>query len=571
MTNFSHQWLRWGVATVALLCLLGFGSPAAALGRLQDTPTPPAEATPPSDATPVAEQGVPVVVNGRELFRLQTRVGSLTPTERAAAVAEHIGRLANNPFVGAVTLTVVDLDNSTDVVASSEGGGDQVVVTVSEADAAAVGRDRRELAQEWASIIQTAVAEGHSSVNAQSLTIGLGVSLLILLLLVLIIWAIDRLGDWLTDKLDPTTESGRVPRTLARSEFYQSGQFSRSVRSLMLAGKLIMGILLVVVAIPLILRAFAQTRDLGNRLIGALLEPLARLWDGFVGFLPDLIFLLVLAGITWLLIRVVHLFFREVGRGVIRLPSFEPDWAPFTAKVIAALLVTAAVIIGFTSLPFSQLPVFQGVSAFIALLLTLASTSAISNIVAGVILTYTSAFRLGDVIQIQAMTGEVIGKYLLTTRVRTFKNEIVTFPNSLVLSNTVTNYSRIARGKGLLLHTTVTIGYSVPWQRVHELLIAAALRTEHILSTPSPFVLQTALNDYHVSYELNALTRRPDLLLDLYSDLHRHIQEQFNAAGVEIMSPAYAALRDGNAITLPPEFLSEGHRSHGLRVETDDH
>ena len=526
--------------TLLVLLLIALASPAAVSAR-QEEPTP----TP--LPTPLAEEGAPVVVNGQELFRLETRVGSITATERAALVADHIGRLANNPFSGELSVTVVDTAGATDIVIN-----DQVLVTVTDADADADGRDRQELAQEWAAVIQTAIVEGQTSVGVGALSAGLGITLAVLLALGVLLWVINRFGNWLVDKLDPTTESGRLPPTLANSEIYQSGQFSRFVRLLLRLFKLLLAFFLITVAIPVILRAFPQTRELGTRIRELLLSPLAKLWDGISAFLPDLFFLLVLAALTWLITRLVYILFREVERGVIRLPSFEPEWAGFTGRMIVVLIMIVAAIIGFTSLPISQLPVFQGISAFLALLLTLASSSAIANIIAGIILTYTGAFKLGDIVAIQNSTGEVVGKYLLTTRVRTFKNEVVSFPNSLVLSNSVTNYSRLARESGLVLYTTVTIGYDVPWQQVHELLIDAALDTPDILKEPAPFVLQKALNDYNVSYELNALTRKPELLAALYSALHRHIQDRFAAAGVEIMSPAYTALRDGNNPALPP-------------------
>ena len=85
---------RTGSILLAVLLLLGFSHPAAAAGAGQDDPA----ATP--EPTPVAIEGAPVVVNGQELFRLQTRVGSITATERAALVSDHISRLANNPFSG---------------------------------------------------------------------------------------------------------------------------------------------------------------------------------------------------------------------------------------------------------------------------------------------------------------------------------------------------------------------------------------------------------------------------------------------------------------------------------------
>ncbi|MBP8948787.1 MAG: mechanosensitive ion channel [Candidatus Promineofilum sp.] len=521
------------------LLLVVLACPAAVAAR-QEEPTP----TP--QATPLALEGAPVIVNGQELFRLQTRVGSITATERATLVSDHIGRLANNPFSGELLVTVVDTETATDIVI-----GDEVLVTVSDADAAAEGRDRAELAQEWAALIQTAISDGQASVGIGALTAGLGISLAVLLALLVLLWLINRFSNWLVDKLDPTTESGRLPPALANSEIYQSGLFSRTVRLLLRLFKIVLALFLVTVAIPVVLRAFPQTHELGTRVRGSLLAPLAKLWDGIVAFLPDLIFLLVLAALTWLITRLIHLLFREVERGVIRLPSFEPEWAGFTGRMVTILVVIIAFIIGFTSLPISQLPVFQGISAFAALLLTLASSSAIANIIAGIILTYTGAFRIGEIIRIQNTTGEVAGKYLLTTRVRTFKNEVVSFPNSLVLSNSVTNYSRLAREGGLTLYTTVTIGYDVAWQKVHELLIGAALDTPDILKQPAPFVLQKALNDFNVSYELNALTNKAELLPALYSALHRHIQERFAAAGVEIMSPNYVAVRDGNEPALP--------------------
>lgn len=555
MHSSIHPGLRRrGIIVLIGLLLLILGSPVAAAGLHQGEPVP---ATP--EATPLAEEGAPVIVNGQELFRLKTRVGSVTATVRAALVSEHISRLANNPFTGDLIVSVLDVQGATDIVLN-----DEVLVSVSNADAAAEGRDRQELAQEWAGIIQTAIAEGQTGVSAPTLVAGVGIALLVLLGLIILLWLLNRFSNWLVNKLDPATESNRLPPTLSRSEFYQSGQFSRLVRGILRFGKVILAIFLITVAIPVILRSFPRTRDLGQSIIQLILNPLAQLWDLIVDALPEVAFLLVLAGVTWLLTRLVSLLFREVSRGVVRLPSFEPDWAIFTGRMVNIFLIILAVIVGFTSLPLSRLPVFQGIGAFLALLLTLASSSAIANIIAGIILTYTGAFRLGDFVRIQTTTGEVVGKYLLTTRVRTFKNEVVSFPNGLVLGTSVTNYSRIAADKGVVVYTTITIGYDVPWQRVHELLIAAALDTAHTVKTPPPFVLQTALNDFHISYQLNVYTRQPQYLPLINSDLHRHIQDHFNAAGVEIMSPAYAALRDGNAITIP------GATNEEFRVTNDE-
>jgi small-conductance mechanosensitive channel len=199
---------------------------------------------------------------------------------------------------------------------------------------------------------------------------------------------------------------------------------------------------------------------------------------------------------------------------------------------------------------------------------SLASSSALSNIIAGTVLTYTGAFRLDDRVRIGDTVGDIIETALLATRIRTIKNEEVTIPNSLVLSSAVTNYTREARTRGLVLHTTVTIAYDAPWRRVHDLLIQAALGTPDILPAPAPFVWQTALNDFYVTYEINAYTASPQMMPDTYAALHARIQDTFYEAGVEIMSPHYTSVRDGNTVAIPEPFRPRDYQAPRFRVES---
>ena len=168
--------------------------------------------------------------------------------------------------------------------------------------------------------------------------------------------------------------------------------------------------------------------------------------------------------------------------------------------------------------------------------------------------------RIGDTV------GDVIDKSLLVTHIRTVKNEDVTIPNAMIMNTHVVNYSARAKEEGLILHTSVTIGYDAPWRTVHELLLEAARKTACVLLEPKPFVLQTALNDFYVTYELNAYTDEPREMVNTCSSLHRNIQDSFNEAGVEIMSPHYAQLRDGNKTAIPAAYLPPGHVSRSHRV-----
>jgi small-conductance mechanosensitive channel len=273
------------------------------------------------------------------------------------------------------------------------------------------------------------------------------------------------------------------------------------------------------------------------------------------GYLPNLLTLFVIFAFGFYLIKLTRLFFKGIEEERISLSGFYPEWASPTYAITRFLIIAFLIIVAFPYLPGKDSPAFQAVSIFFGVLISLGSTGAISNIVAGIALTYMRAFNIGDRVQIADTTGDVVEKTMFVTRIKTIKNVEITVPNAMVLSNHIINYSTLAETEGLILHSKVTIGYDVPWKLVHDLLIQAANETENIEQSPSPFVLQTALDDFYVEYEINAYTKKANIMALTYNELHINIQDKFHAAGVEIASPGLTALRDGNQPNIPDEYL----------------
>ncbi len=325
-------------------------------------------------------------------------------------------------------------------------------------------------------------------------------------------------------------------------------------------------VVLAYVYVTLVFSFFEFSKTWAASLFGYIIDPLRNVLTSFVLFLPNLFFIVVIVFVTRAIIKLIRLIFLEVGRGKITLPGFYAEWAEPTYRIVRFLVIAFAAVMIFPYLPGSDSPAFQGISIFLGVLFSLGSTSAIANIIAGVVITYMRPFTIGDRVRIAETEGDVVEKNLLVTRVRTVKNVDITIPNAMVLGSHITNFSSSARDRGLILHTAVTIGYDAPWRKVHELLLAAAGRTEHVLKEPVPFVLQKSLDDFHVSYELNAVTDQPNMMAQIYSHLHQNIQDAFNEAGVEIMSPHYGAMRDGNQVTIPGEYLPPTYEAPSFRV-----
>jgi small-conductance mechanosensitive channel len=258
-----------------------------------------------------------------------------------------------------------------------------------------------------------------------------------------------------------------------------------------------------------VLALFPWTRSAGRSLFAIAIDPLRTMGLGFIGIIPNLVFLAILILITRYMLRIVRVLFDGLSSGAAKLSGFEPEWSLPTYRLVRILVVAFAAIVAYPYIPGSESGAFKGVSLFMGIIFSLGSSSLIGNIIAGYSMTYRRAFKLGDRVKIGEYVGDVETMRLLVTHLRTPKNEEVVVPNSTILGGEIVNYSSLARERGLILHTSVGIGYETPWRQVEAMLLEAAARTPGLRKEPAPFVLQTALGDFCVTYEINVYCDTP--------------------------------------------------------------
>lgn len=333
---------------------------------------------------------------------------------------------------------------------------------------------------------------------------------------------------------------------------FHAGQMWRVLAATLRLVRLVLIVALVYFFLNAVLGLFPWTRPLAMILFDLIWNPLESIGAGFVAALPNLFFLVILFFVVRFLLKSIRTFFAGIEQGRIRFEKFDADWAMPTYKIIRVVVIMFSIVIAYPYIPGSSSLAFKGVSVFVGVLLSLGSSSFIANTIAGLTMTYRGAFKEGDVVRIGDVIGRVEDIKLMVTRVRSAKNETVILPNSNILNTDVVNYSTLARTEGLVLHTTVGIGYDTPWRQVEALLLMAAGRTEGLLDNPPPFVLQKSLGNYAAEYELNAFCKEERRMLAMRSQLHANIQDVFNEHGVQIMSPAYEA-DPATPKVVPPE------------------
>ena len=571
-TNFSKHALR---VIASMLLLVGPGTiaapggwaatPADDLPSTESTPdAPPREGTAPSSMpapdlppdspagtapTPAPPpKGTPVTLDGETVFHIYTSLGPYSPEERAETGRERILRLAEDPLFDEGLFTIETQDGKATVYYR----GDLMSVVTPE-EAAVKGTTPEDLAEQRIDLVEKAIERYRSRRLPASLlwaVVEFVVSTVFLLVLLVGTTRLHR-------RLIARVQARRVASVTSRVEKGRIALVERLSGFQLQAMRLlrpVVIVLLVAVYLQAVFLFFPLTRSFAWGILDYALDPLSSLWHGLLSNVGNFAFILVVLALTTGLLRALRWLANEAEQGTISLPGVSPEWARPMHRLARLLVIGAVAVVIYPYIPGSSTAAFKGIGILAGALFTVGASSAAGNFVGGVALMFSGAFRIGDRVTIGEISGDVVETGVLITRIRTPKNETVSVPNSSLLNGRVVNYSAMAHQGRLILHTTVTIGYDAPWRKVHELLVQAALRTSAIEAEPAPFVVQKQLNDFFVTYEINACTRNANAMLNTYGELHQNIQDLFNEAGVEIMSPHYASLRDGNATTLPESY-----------------
>ncbi|MFK2592210.1 mechanosensitive ion channel family protein [Bacteroides fragilis] len=494
--------------------------------------------------------GVPVVVEGDTLFYLYTKRGGYTPLQRAEMIDAAIMQLGKRFTLHPDSVYIESSDIVTDLMY-----GNKVIASFTDQDGLWEGRSREQLATDKRKIVVQKLKELKEEHSLWQLGKRILYFVLVLAGQYLLFW----LTGWLFRKLKVRIQKLKDTRLKPISiQNYELLDTQRQVNLLIFLSNLLRYVIMLLqllITVPLLFAIFPQTKGLAYQIFSYIWNPIKNILVGIVDYIPNLFAILIICFAVKYLVRLVHYLSREVEAGRLKFGGFYPDWAMPTYHIIRFLLYAFMIAMIYPYLPGAKNGVFQGISVFVGLIISLGSSTVIGNVIAGLVITYMRPFKLGDRIQLNDTTGNVIEKTPLVTRIKTPKNEVVTIPNSFIMSSHTVNYSASAREYGLIIHSEVTIGYDAPWCQVHQLLMEAALNTPGVIDDPRPFVLETSLSDWYPVYQINAYIREADKLAQIYSDLHQNIQDRFNEAGVEIMSPHYMAMRDGNESTIPKDDL----------------
>ncbi len=510
------------------------------------------------------KQDIPVILDGETLFNFSPKIKGTQAKDRAARASLRIETVAKDSDIPLDSLQIVEFEGLKLINAE-----DRFLFAISKSDAKLANSNLDELAESYIQKVKKAIAQYREKHSLKKLITRIVSAITEFIIFIVLLKLSRKLLNWIYLKLDHWRTSLLRPIRIQGLELLSVEQETNLLLGWFKLLYLVTVAVIVFVYLSLLTRYFPQTTKIGQLIFDSLSAVLDKTFQAVIAYLPNLFSIILTIVIAYYIFRFCQLFFHAIETGNLSLPGFDQDWARPTEKLLIFLIFAFTIAIIFPLLPGAQSPAFRGLSIFVGALFTLGGASAIANIVGGVVIIYTRAFRVGDRVQIADVQGDILEKSILSTRIRTSKNKIVTIPNANLITSNIENFTTSSRdiNEPVILHTVITLGYDVPWRHVYQVLIEAALSSPSILEKPAPFVLQTSLGDFSVSYELNAYTDQPSMMSKIYSQLHENIQDKCNEAGIEILSPQYSALRDGHQNTIPEDYLPKDYAAPGFRLD----
>jgi small-conductance mechanosensitive channel len=512
----------------ALMACLAFMWPPALAAQV----TPPV----PDAAAVRAErsgQSFTLVYANRPIVTLRARIFGRGPDERARGaerildglVHQHVrGPVQSQSIAGGTVITVAS--------------GIVVGLTPADVDELA-GETVEGVAAQTVARLQQALDEAIEARTPNRLVGAIALAIAGLVVGLLLLWGITRAHRRFADSLIQAAERTITGSGFADVSSLRASRLLEFQRRLLTAIAVGLGLFVAYSTLTFVLRRFPYTRPWGESMRGYLLSTFETLGLGVVNAIPGLFTVVVIFVITRVVSRLMGFWFKAIEEGRVESRWIYPETAQTTRRLAAILVWLFAIVVAYPYMPGSGTEAFKGISVFLGLMVTFGSTGFVNQIMSGLMLTYSRALRVGDVVRIGDIEGTVIHLGVLSTKVRSFRGEECTIPNAVVVGQTTTDYSRLADTGQVFTPTSVTIGYDAPWRQVQALLLLAAERTAGVRQEPKPIVLQVSLEDFYVKYTLLVCLEHQGKRALTLHDLHANIQDLFNEHGVQIMSPHY--------------------------------
>ncbi|CAN7286034.1 mechanosensitive ion channel [Mesorhizobium amorphae] len=229
---------------------------------------------------------------------------------------------------------------------------------------------------------------------------------------------------------------------------------------------------------------------------------------------------------------------RSISGGLKHIHGFDATLRHFFSKIVRYAILILVVIMVLGQFGVQTASIIAAVGA-IGLAIGLALQGTLQNIAAGIMLLALRPFRIGEYVEVGAISGTVEEVGLFATRLRTVDGVYVLAPNSTLWNQPVRNFTRNGVRRGDI---TLTIGSWNDIDFAQKTMLSVAAAERRVRREPAPIAFVSTIGDTGVAVSLRYWTSAADFFATQI-DLTKRIKQAFDAEGLSVPAPPPDAQR----------------------------
>ncbi|HBR15242.1 MAG TPA: mechanosensitive ion channel protein MscS [Candidatus Omnitrophica bacterium] len=222
---------------------------------------------------------------------------------------------------------------------------------------------------------------------------------------------------------------------------------------------------------------------------------------------------------------------KYVGRwlhGILDKKKLDITVIKFFISSVKMLIMAFAVIVALGKFGIEIAPLIAGVSVA-GFGLSFALQGSLSNYAAGATLIFTKPFKVGDIIEVAGVVGEVTDMKLPRTDIKTVDGNAIFIPNKHIIGEIIHNYSNVKR-----LDIKVGVSYKSDMEKAIRIVKEVVQADKRVVNTPNAGIAE--FGDSSVNLMARLFCKQDDYWNVLF-DLNKKIFDRFHKEGVEIPFP----------------------------------
>ncbi|MDE5870974.1 MAG: mechanosensitive ion channel family protein, partial [Muribaculaceae bacterium] len=340
------------------------------------------------DSLRAVTPGVPVVVEEDTLFKIYAARGGHSALDRAETTSQMITKIGHEGSLRRDSVYLLDNESYIDIMY-----GDKVIMSVTEQDALWHATDPLTLAETYMPIISDKIHLIKEENSFWKIVKRCALFVLVLCIQYLLVKLINYLFRKLRREIIWLKVHKLKPLVIRDYELLNTHYLCRILIVLSRFLRYVVLLLLFIFTVPILFSIFPQTENLALKIFYYIVDPLKMVVKAIIEYIPNLFIIAIIWYCIRYIVRGLRYISHEIQTEKLKISGFYPDWAEPTFNIIRFLLYAFMIAMIYPYLPGSESGVFQGISVFVGLIVSLGSSTVISNFIAGFVITYMRPFK----------------------------------------------------------------------------------------------------------------------------------------------------------------------------------